>query len=222
MDDNNSKSENSGSEKKEKRKEKKGVSEWVLIVVPSVIALIGVFIGDYLNFSNTEAAYKNKHLQELREESFIQLHGLEKSYLNNLFQLNTHILLSNYDKLFNDSIDENNVDFLKESNDNDVQTKEFQSQVLENRKTLNEVIGKIKISYTIDDNLKPLIDSLDKSHGFNLDEILESKYSGKKTISEDEMLEDAQMIKSFLESHIKVHFTGIYPKLLEQINEAKK
>ncbi|HEX2786652.1 MAG TPA: hypothetical protein VHP32_02015 [Ignavibacteria bacterium] len=214
--------EDSASEKKETAKEKKGVSEWVLIVVPSVIALIGVFVGDYLNFSNTEAAYKNKHLQELREESFIQLHGLEKSYLNNLFQLNTHILLSNYDKLFNDSIDENNVDFLKESNDNDMKTEEFQNQVLENRKTLNEVIGKIKISYIIDDNLKPLIDSLDKSHGFNLDEILESKYDGKKTISEDEMLEDAQMIKGFLESHIKVHFTNIYPKLMEQINEGKK
>lgn len=220
MDDNNSKSEDSGSEKKGK-KEIKRVSEWVLIIVPSIIALLGVFIGDFLNYSNTEAAYKNKHRQELREESFIQLHGLEKSYLNNLFQLYTHILLSSYDKLFNNSFDENNVDFLKKDDENDMQTKEFQYQVLENRKTMNEVIGKIKISYTIDDNLKPLLDSLDKSHEFKLDEILESKYDGKKTISEDEMLEDAQMVKSFLESHIKVHFTGIYPKLLEQINEAK-
>lgn len=146
----------------------------------------------------------------------------EKSYLNNLFQLYTHVLLSSYDKLFNNSIDENNVDFLEKDDENDMQTKEFQYQVLENRKTLNEVIGKIKISYATDDNLKPLLDSLDKPHEFNLDEILESKYGGKKTISEDEMLEDAQMVKSFLESHIKVHFTSIYPKLLEQINEAKK
>lgn len=68
-------SEDSVSEKKKERKEKKGVSEWVLIIVPSIIALLGVFIGDFLNYSNTEAAYKNKHLQELREESFIQLHG---------------------------------------------------------------------------------------------------------------------------------------------------
>lgn len=214
----NSKPEDSYS----KNKNKKEVSEWVLIIVPSVIALIGVFIGDFLNYSNNESAYKNKHMQELREESFIQLHGLEKSYTNNLFQLYTHIILSGYDKIFNNSIDENNVDFLKQSNENDMQANEFQYQVLEDRQTLNEVIGKIKISYTIDDNLKSLIDSLDKPREFNLDEILESKYVGKKTISEDEMMEDAQMIKSFLENHIKVHFTQLYPKLLEQINEAKK
>lgn len=214
----NSKPEDSYS----KNKNKKEVSEWVLIIVPSVIALIGVFIGDFLNYSNNESAYKNKHMQELREESFIQLHGLEKSYTNNLFQLYTHIILSGYDKIFNNSIDENNVDFLKQSNENDMQANEFQYQVLEDRQTLNEVIGKIKISYTIDDNLKSLIDSLDKPREFNLDEILESKYGGKKTISEDEMMEDAQMIKSFLENHIKVHFTQLYPKLLEQINEAKK